>query len=54
MRAYVEKPRTTVGWKGMLYDPHLDGRGDLAEGLQRSRALLGTRVCWLGEHTVGT
>tara|TARA_A100001391_G_scaffold145209_3_gene102811 strand:+ start:670 stop:1728 length:1059 start_codon:yes stop_codon:yes gene_type:complete len=40
MRAYVEKPRTTVGWKGMLYDPHLDGRGDLAEGLQRSRALL--------------
>ncbi|MBL0952417.1 MAG: 3-deoxy-7-phosphoheptulonate synthase, partial [Pseudomonas sp.] len=32
MRAYVEKPRTTVGWKGMLYDPHLDGSGDMAEG----------------------
>ncbi|HCJ63609.1 MAG TPA: 3-deoxy-7-phosphoheptulonate synthase, partial [Alcanivorax sp.] len=30
MRAYVEKPRTTVGWKGLLYDPHLDGRQDLA------------------------
>ncbi|MBM7333584.1 3-deoxy-7-phosphoheptulonate synthase [Alloalcanivorax marinus] len=40
MRAYVEKPRTTVGWKGLLYDPHLDGRGDLAEGLRRSRRLL--------------
>mgnify|MGYP001186069043 CR=1 FL=1 len=39
MRAYVEKPRTTVGWKGMLYDPHLDGSDDLAEGLHRSRAL---------------
>src|SRR5690606_4507722 len=40
MRAYVEKPRTTVGWKGLLYDPHLDGRGDMAEGLQLSRQLL--------------
>lgn len=40
MRAYVEKPRTTVGWKGMVYDPHLDGRGDMAEGLFRSRRLL--------------
>lgn len=40
MRAYVEKPRTTVGWKGMVYDPHLDGRGDMAEGLLRSRRLL--------------
>lgn len=40
MRAYVEKPRTTVGWKGMVYDPHLDGRNDLNEGLQASRRLL--------------
>lgn len=40
MRAYVEKPRTTVGWKGLLHDPHLDGRGDLAEGLRQSRQLL--------------
>lgn len=40
MRAYVEKPRTTVGWKGLLYDPHLDGRHDLAEGLRVSRRLL--------------
>ena len=40
MRAYVEKPRTTVGWKGLLYDPRLDGSGDLAEGLEVSRRLL--------------
>ena len=40
MRAYVEKPRTTVGWKGLLHDPHLDGRGDLDSGLRLSRDLL--------------
>lgn len=40
MRAYVEKPRTTVGWKGLVYDPHLDGRGDMAEGLHLSRRLM--------------
>lgn len=40
MRAYLEKPRTTVGWKGLLYDPRRDGSGDLVEGLERSRALL--------------
>ena len=40
MRAYVEKPRTTVGWKGLLYDPHLDGSGDMAEGLRLSRKLM--------------
>ncbi|MCH8499478.1 MAG: 3-deoxy-7-phosphoheptulonate synthase [Marinobacter sp.] len=40
MRAYLEKPRTTVGWKGMLYDPERTGGGDLNLGLQRSRSLL--------------
>ncbi|WP_028629227.1 3-deoxy-7-phosphoheptulonate synthase [Metapseudomonas resinovorans] len=40
MRAYVEKPRTTVGWKGLVYDPHLDGSGDMAEGLTLSRRLM--------------
>ena len=40
MRAYVEKPRTTVGWKGLLYDPHLDGSGDMAAGLALSRQLM--------------
>ncbi|MCO7246511.1 3-deoxy-7-phosphoheptulonate synthase [Halomonas sp. Mc5H-6] len=40
MRVYVEKPRTTVGWKGLAYDPHLDGRGDMAHGLALSRELM--------------
>ena len=40
MRAYVEKPRTTVGWKGLLYDPHLDGSHDMATGLHTARALM--------------
>ncbi|MBJ6136725.1 3-deoxy-7-phosphoheptulonate synthase [Marinobacter litoralis] len=40
MRAYLEKPRTTVGWKGLLYDPARTGAGDLNQGLVRSRKLL--------------
>ena len=40
MRAYVEKPRTTVGWKGLAYDPHLDGTDDMAHGLALSRELM--------------
>ncbi|MGA6100347.1 3-deoxy-7-phosphoheptulonate synthase [Stutzerimonas marianensis] len=40
MRAYVEKPRTTVGWKGLVYDPHLDGSGDMAAGLAVARRLM--------------
>jgi len=40
MRAYFEKPRTTLGWKGMLYDPHLDGSYDIETGLGTSRKLL--------------
>jgi 3-deoxy-7-phosphoheptulonate synthase len=40
MRAYLEKPRTTVGWKGMLYDPMLDGEDDMVLGLEASRKLL--------------
>ena len=40
IRAYVEKPRTTIGWKGLAYDPHLDGRGDMAPGLTLSRELM--------------
>lgn len=40
MRAYFEKPRTTLGWKGMLYDPHLDGSYDLDLGIRTSRKLL--------------
>lgn len=40
MRAYVEKPRTTVGWKGLASDPDLDGSCRLADGLTASRCLL--------------
>jgi 3-deoxy-7-phosphoheptulonate synthase len=40
MRAYFEKPRTTLGWKGMLYDPHLDGSYDIDTGLRQSREIL--------------
>ncbi len=40
MRVYVEKPRTTVGWKGLAYDPDLDGRGDMARGIRVARYLM--------------
>ena len=40
MRVYFEKPRTTVGWKGLINDPHLDDSFDIAEGLRIARALL--------------
>jgi 3-deoxy-7-phosphoheptulonate synthase len=40
MRTYFEKPRTSVGWKGMLNDPHLDGSYDINEGLKITRRLL--------------
>ncbi len=40
MRTYFEKPRTTVGWKGLMYDPHLDGSSDMAAGLALSRRLM--------------
>jgi 3-deoxy-7-phosphoheptulonate synthase len=40
MRVYFEKPRTTVGWKGLINDPHLDGSYDINEGLRRARKLL--------------
>lgn len=40
MRVYFEKPRTTVGWKGLINDPHLDGTRDMATGLRVARALL--------------
>lgn len=40
MRAYFEKPRTTIGWRGLINDPHLDGSFDMNEGLRRARELL--------------
>ena len=40
MRTYFEKPRTTVGWKGLLNDPDLDGSCDIEKGLDVGRKLL--------------
>jgi 3-deoxy-7-phosphoheptulonate synthase len=40
MRVYFEKPRTTIGWKGLINDPHLDGSQDIESGLKIARRLL--------------
>lgn len=41
MRVYFEKPRTTVGWKGLIMDPNLDGSNDISRGLRMARHILG-------------
>jgi 3-deoxy-7-phosphoheptulonate synthase len=40
MRTYFEKPRTVVGWKGLISDPHLDGSSDISTGLSLARKVL--------------
>src|SRR5690606_30738257 len=40
MRVYFEKPRTTVGWKGLINDPNLDGSFEIDRGLRIARSLL--------------
>lgn len=40
MRCYFEKPRTSMGWKGLIMDPHLDGSDDIPEGLRIARRFL--------------
>lgn len=40
MRAYFEKPRTKKGWKGLIYDPHLDGSNDIKKGISLTRKIL--------------
>ena len=40
MRVYFEKPRTTVGWKGLINDPHLNGTHDMMAGIRKARKLL--------------
>ncbi len=47
MRVYFEKPRTTVGWKGLINDPNLDGTCNMAEGLRRARQFL-MDICEIG------
>jgi len=50
MRVYFEKPRTTLGWKGMISDPHLNGSYDMAGGLRNARDLL-RRITEMGVPT---
>ncbi len=45
MRVYFEKPRTTVGWKGLINDPHINDTFDIEAGLRKARELL----IWLAE-----
>lgn len=52
MRVYMEKPRTSVGWTGLIHDPHMDSSLDLNEGLQRARRIL-RRVNATGLDTYG-
>jgi len=40
MRVYFEKPRTSVGWKGLINDPHMDGSCDIRNGLKKARTIL--------------
>src|SRR5215467_10130602 len=40
MRVYFEKPRTTIGWKGLINDPHLDGSFKINDGLRLARSLM--------------
>lgn len=40
MRLFFEKPRTRLGWKGMLYDPHLNGTDDIESGIRKARKLI--------------
>jgi len=50
MRVYFEKPRTTVGWKGLIYDPNLNGTFDVAEGLHKARKIM-LRIAEIGMCT---
>ena len=48
MRVYFEKPRTTLGWKGLINDPHINDSFDIETGLRKARELL----IWLAEHEI--
>jgi 3-deoxy-7-phosphoheptulonate synthase len=50
MRVYFEKPRTVVGWKGLINDPHIDGSFEINNGLRLGRKLL-VDICELGLPT---
>lgn len=40
MRVYFEKPRTTIGWKGLIYDPYLDGSDNMEHGTRKAREIM--------------
>ena len=40
MRVYFEKPRTTIGWKGLISDPNLDGSGNISDGIRKAREIM--------------
>ena len=44
MRVYFEKPRTSIGWKGLIMDPHLDGSHDIPTGLRMARRILSDTI----------
>jgi 3-deoxy-7-phosphoheptulonate synthase len=46
MRVYFEKPRTTVGWKGLINDPYMDNSFRINDGLRAARELLLTSTNW--------
>ena len=48
MRVYFEKPRTTIGWKGLINDPHLDGSQDIEAGLKIARQVVAAKSPALG------
>jgi 3-deoxy-7-phosphoheptulonate synthase len=50
MRVYFEKPRTSIGWKGLINDPNLDGTCDIQEGLRKARKIL-LRITEMGLPT---
>ena len=50
MRVYFEKPRTTIGWKGLISDPDMDNTLDVEKGLRQGRELL----VWLAEEGIPT
>ena len=50
MRVYFEKPRTNIGWRGMIFDPHLNGSYEIETGLRMARSLL-RQLTAAGVHT---
>lgn len=48
MRVYFEKPRTTIGWKGLINDPYMDGSYNINRGLRLARQVMPTLMLRIG------